>query len=150
MEFEFKAPLPATADVVWTHVSDIMSVALCVPGVEEIEPQGEDEYVGLLKVRVGPVRLQLRGIVTIQDLVETERRFVMVAEAADRKIPGQIRTTTALAVSVLDGGESQLEVNTNANILGKLGEFGQPLIRKKTQKVMEEFVENLVKRLEQA
>ena len=150
MDFEFKSPVPATPEVVWSHVSDIVAVAGCVPGVTEVNQESDSHYAGTLKVRVGPVALQLNGEIEIEHLDHTERTFLMTARAKDRKIPGEIKTRTELAVLPGENGNAELLVNTNANILGKLGEFGQPVIRKKTQKVMEEFVENLVKQIEEA
>jgi carbon monoxide dehydrogenase subunit G len=38
-------------------------------------------------------------------------------------------------------------VVTYANVLGKLGEFGQPVIRKKSEQIMQQFVANVQKRL---
>ncbi|MEC9341361.1 MAG: SRPBCC family protein [Pseudomonadota bacterium] len=150
MDFDFKSNIPATPEVVWSHVSDITAVATCVPGVTEVIQESDSHYTGTLKVRVGPVGLQLNGVIDIEGLDHTERSFLMVAQAKDRKIPGEIKTRTELVVCPDENGATELRVNTNANILGKLGEFGQPVIRKKTQKVMEEFVENLVKRIEAA
>lgn len=150
MDFEFKSPVPATPEVVWSHVSDIVAVAGCVPGVTEVSRESDSHYAGALKVRVGPVGLQLKGVIDIENLDHGSRSFLMTAQAKDRKIPGEIKTKTELAVLAGENGHTELLVNTNANILGKLGEFGQPVIRKKTQKVMEEFVANLVKRIEEA
>ena len=150
MDFEFKSAIPATPEEVWSHVSDIVAVAGCVPGVTEVNQESDSHYTGALKVRVGPVGLQLNGVIDIENLDHADRSFLMTAQARDRKIPGEIKTRTTLAVRPGEDGDSELHVNTNANILGKLGEFGQPVIRKKTQKVMEEFVENLVKRIDGA
>ena len=42
--------------------------------------------------------------------------------------------------------EKTAEVHVR-NILGKLGEFGQPVVRKKTEQVLREFTENLGRQL---
>ncbi len=43
--------------------------------------------------------------------------------------------------------ETELIVETDVNILGKIGEFGQPIIRKKADTMLQEFVGNIKKQL---
>jgi carbon monoxide dehydrogenase subunit G len=40
-------------------------------------------------------------------------------------------------------GGTELLVETGLSILGKIGEFGQPFIKKKADGLMQEFVSNL-------
>jgi carbon monoxide dehydrogenase subunit G len=47
----------------------------------------------------------------------------------------------------LGPNETELLVETDVNILGKIGEFGQPIIRKKADSMLKEFVENIKKQL---
>ena len=53
-------------------------------------------------------------------------------------------------MTVEDAGEgaSDLIVHSDANIMGKLGEFGQGIIKRKTDGLMQEFGRNLTKRVE--
>ena len=47
----------------------------------------------------------------------------------------------------LGANQTALVVETDVNILGKIGEFGQPIIRKKADAMLKEFVENIKKQL---
>jgi carbon monoxide dehydrogenase subunit G len=47
----------------------------------------------------------------------------------------------------IGASETELMVETDVNILGKIGEFGQPIIRKKADSMLKEFVENIKKQL---
>jgi len=38
-------------------------------------------------------------------------------------------------------------VDTDVSIMGKIGEFGQPIIRRKADAMLKEFVENIKKQL---
>ena len=38
-------------------------------------------------------------------------------------------------------------MDTDVSIMGKIGEFGQPIIRKKADTMLKEFVENIKKQL---
>jgi hypothetical protein len=45
------------------------------------------------------------------------------------------------------GAGDRAACETDVNILGKIGEFGQPIIRKKANAMLKEFVENIKKQL---
>jgi carbon monoxide dehydrogenase subunit G len=69
----------------------------------------------------------------------------MVANANDRKVGGGVQARMAMLVEELAPSESRLTIRTDANVLGKLGEFGQPVIRKKAEQMMADFTENVKK-----
>ena len=52
-----------------------------------------------------------------------------------------------LAAVKIGPKETELVVETDVNILGKIGEFGQPIIRKKADQMLQEFVENIKRQL---
>jgi carbon monoxide dehydrogenase subunit G len=54
---------------------------------------------------------------------------------------------TTMTLKELSPSQSELVVETDVNILGKIGEFGQPIIRKKADSMLKEFVENIKKQL---
>lgn len=147
MEFTFEAPLPASPAQVWAELTDILQVAQCVPGVSSVVQEEDGGYSGTIRVRVGPVGLQLSGTMVIEEMAEAQYRLVMACQAKDRKIPGGVRTRTVARLAEHEAG-CQLQVETEAAILGKLGEFGQPVIRRQTAKVMQAFVANLSERLQ--
>lgn len=147
MEFEFKADLPAPPDQVWAAIEDIPGVAMCIPGVVRVERQQDGRYTGALRIKVGPIALELGGLVTVEELDPATRTLRFLGEAKDRRVPGQIKSHATLTVQAGADGTSALTVHSDTHILGKLGEFGQPVVRKKTQQVLEEFTRNLGQRL---
>lgn len=147
MEFEFSSPLPAPVEIVWAAIEDIERVALCIPGVVRVEREDTDRYVGALRVKVGPIALELGGLVTVELLDAATRTLRFLGEARDRRVPGQIKSRATLIVTAHDDGGSELYLHSDTHILGKLGEFGQPVVRRKTEQVLREFTENLSKQL---
>lgn len=147
MEFEFRSPLPAPVHDVWAAIEDIERVALCIPGVVRVAREEADRYTGALRIKVGPISLELGGLVTVELLDTDARTLRFLGEAKDRRVPGQIRSRATLIVSADDNGGSELYLHSDTHILGKLGEFGQPVVRRKTEQVLREFTENLSKQL---
>ena len=147
MEFEFRTQLPAHVDVVWAAIEDIPTVALCIPGVVRVELQDDGRYSGALRIRVGPIALELGGLVTVEELDAVTRTLRFLGEAKDRRVPGQIKSRATLIVTELEDNACELYLHSDTHILGKIGEFGQPVVRKKTEQVLREFTENLSRQL---
>ena len=142
MKFEHKATIPAPIEQVWSFLMDVPSVATCAPGVDSVEALGDDKYRGTLKVAVGPIRLALLGDVSIVARDEVARTAQMRADAADRRAGGAIKAVLNMALAEVAGG-TELSMETDAQIMGRIGEFGQPIIRKKAEQTMNQFAENL-------
>lgn len=143
MRFENRVTIPADRQKVWDYLMDVPSVGICVPGVTEVKPLGGDEYQGTMKVRVGPISLQLEGKLSIVDRDEAAGRATMSAQAADRRAGGAVSAKMVMQLESKGPSETDLLVTTDANVLGKLGEFGQPLIRRKADQTMAEFARNI-------
>ena len=149
MEFEFRYALPAPVETVWAAIEDIETVALCIPGVVRVQREDADRYAGALRIKVGPISLELGGLVTVELLDATARTLRFLGEAKDRRVPGQIKSRATLIVTAHADGGSELYLHSDTHILGKIGEFGQPVVRKKTEQVLQAFSENLAQRLGQ-
>jgi carbon monoxide dehydrogenase subunit G len=100
-----------------------------------------------VKVRVGPIGLGLNGKLSIDDLDTDAKTIAFTGEGADRKVPGTVRIKIKMAVNTT-GETSELVVDSEANIMGKLGEFGQGIIKRKADGIMKDFGKNLTKRVE--
>jgi carbon monoxide dehydrogenase subunit G len=148
MILDQKVIVPAAPESVWDFVMDVSAVADCVPGVESVEQVSDDEYVGALKVRVGPIAVRLEGKVTVVERNAEEQRAQMNVEAVDRRIKGAVNAKSTMQLRALDDGTTELAVHTDASILGKLGEFGQAIMRRKADQIMKEFADNMSQRIQ--
>ena len=148
MILDQKVVVPAPVDRVWEFVMDVPAVAGCVPGVESVDKVSEDEYLGALKVRVGPIGVRLEGKVNVVERNAEEHRAQMKVEAADRRIRGAVNAKSTMQLRALDEGSTELSVHTDAAVLGKLGEFGQAIMRRKADQIMKEFAENMSKQIQ--
>jgi uncharacterized protein len=134
--------IPAERARLWDLLMDVPKVARCVPGVETVTPVDDRTFTGRLGVRIGPIRLSLDGTIAIEEQDQALWRARMRADASDRRLGGGIRARMSLTLSPAEGG-TRLQIETDLTVLGKIGEFGQPMIKKKADTVLEEFAENL-------
>jgi carbon monoxide dehydrogenase subunit G len=147
---EQSVTIPVPPDAVWAFVMDIPSVAQCVPGVEQVEDLGDGTFRGLMRIRVGPIALAMAGTISVRAQDPSTRSAVIHAEATDRRALGSVRADVSLSIDEGQAGEpavSRLRVQTDAQIMGKLGEFGQAVIRRKADQIMNDFVTNIEARL---
>ncbi len=142
MKFEHTARLAAPPDRVFPLLLDVRRVARCVPGVETVEATDGERYAGKLRVQVGPIRLALAGQVSIVEVDRAARRATMRAEADDKGVGGGVRALMTLAVGAADGG-SEVRITSDVQILGRLGELGQPIMKRKADQIMRAFARNL-------
>ena len=117
--------IPVERARLWDLLMDVSTVGRCVPGVETIEAVNGSAYKGGLKIQIGPIRLSLEGTITVEE--------------ADREA---WRARMSLALSPAEVG-TRVQIDTDLAVLGKIGEFGQPVIRKKADALLEEFARNL-------
>ena len=145
MKFEHQATIAAPVDQVWKFLLDVPRVAKCAPGVEEVEPLEDGKYRGTLKVNVGPIRLTLKGDLTILEQDEAVWKASMRADAADRGAGGAVKAVLTMQLVELPGAtpSTQLNLEADAQIMGRIGEFGQPVIRKKADQMVGEFTKNI-------
>lgn len=147
MKFNQKAVIAVAREPLWNFLMDIPKVAQLLPGVDKLEQLDQDTYQGTLKVRVGPISLNLQGKITLEERDQANWRATLRAEASDRMAAGAMRGKTSMTLTELNANETELSVDTDVNILGKIGEFGQPIIRRKADGMLKEFVENIKKQL---
>jgi uncharacterized protein len=142
MKFQHTAKVDAPIDEVWSWLMDVPRIAQCVPGVDSVEPIENDRFRGTIKVSVGPIRLALHGDVWITERDEQAHRAAMRAEAADRQAGGSVKANLTMSLTEVNGGTEML-METDAHVLGRIGDFGQPVIRKKADQTVSQFATNL-------
>jgi len=140
--FTQECAIPVERERLWDFLMEVPKVARCVPGIESIEAVDASAYKGSLRVQVGPIRLSLQGTMTVEEQDRAAWRARMRAEASDRRVGGGIRARMSLTLAPGEGG-TRLRIETDLAILGRIGEFGQPVIKKKADALLEEFAHNL-------
>ena len=149
MKLENRCLVPAGRDTTWALVMDIPRAAGCVPGMQDVTPDGEGRYNAAMRIKVGPMTINLSGSVQLveQDPKKGEARYLV--EAADRRIGGSVRTHMTIALVPQADGQTELAISSDTAFMGRLGELGQPLIRRKASATVEDFARNLAQQVDQ-
>jgi carbon monoxide dehydrogenase subunit G len=147
VKFTQNAQIPVAREPLWDFLMDVPRVAKSLPGVESVTQIDDTTFEGALKVRVGPIALNLQGKIFLDEKDKQNWRAALRAEAKDRMAAGAVNGKTQMVLKEIAPDQTELLVETDVNILGKIGEFGQPIIRKKADAMLKEFVENIKKQL---
>ncbi len=147
MKFEQTCAITASRAVVWDYMMNMENVATCLQGVRKFEAIDEDNYEGMLRVKVGPVSISFEGTVVVETRDRDQWLGVVRAEAKDRKVGGGVTAHLNMSLAEKNPAETEMNIVLDTHVLGKIGEFGQPLIRKKVNDLLQSFAAEVNKQL---
>ncbi len=142
MKFSYTIPCDRAAEVIWPAWLDGARLIRCLPGCTAVEPAGPDQFEVRLTTGIGPVRLQVGGRAKLQ--YDSQRQSLTADVSLNDGRAGSVYGAFELTLKALAPGQSELGVAAEVVLGGKLGEFAQPLLRRKADQTMREFVANLM------
>lgn len=116
----FAAPRQA----VWDALMDPAVLASALPGGEQLELAGENQYRAVMNVKVGPVQGRFDGKIELLDIVAPER-YVMRVDG--QGAPGFVNGEGRLEFTEQDGGTLLTYVG-DVNVGGRIAGVSQRLI----------------------
>jgi uncharacterized protein len=128
--------LPASRETVWDKLNDPDVLKGCVPGCEQFERIGENEFQAVAVTKIGPVKAKFKGKVRLSDL-DPPNGYKISGEG-EGGIAGFAKGGAVVALSDKDGG-TLLTYNVEAQIGGKLAQLGQRLIAGAAKKMADDF-----------
>ena len=133
-EFRVNAPV----DRAWRVLTDLERIAPCMPGAQLQEVEGE-EHRGIVKVKVGPITAQYKGVARIVDRDQDGGRLVLRAEG--RETRGQGNASALITANlVADGDGTHVTISTDLTITGKVAQFGRGVLADVSAKLLDQFV----------
>jgi carbon monoxide dehydrogenase subunit G len=140
-EFTISAPL----DDAWDVLTDLAQVVPLMPGAQLIGREGDD-YMGKVKVKVGPVISEFTGKAKFVDLDRENHRAVINARGREARGTGNAAAVVTAQLHP-DGNNSRVTVDTDLKIVGKLAQFGSGMLQQVSEKLLGQFVESLEAKL---
>jgi carbon monoxide dehydrogenase subunit G len=147
MTFTQSCIITASREAVWDFLMNMENVARCLPGVEDVKQVDETTYDGTLRIKVGPIALALQGTIYVEARDRERWHGAMRAEAKDRRLGGGVRARMGMDLREKSAAETEIQVTLEAHVLGKIGEFGQPVMRKKADAMLQEFAQQMSQRI---
>src|SRR6476661_7584341 len=140
-EFTVSAP----AEKAWEVLTDLAQVVPLMPGAQFIGQEGDD-YLGKVKVKVGPVTSEFTGKAHFVELDHEHHRAVIDARGREARGTGNAAAVVTAHLRP-EGNLSHVTVDTDLKIVGKLAQFGSGMLQQVSEKLLGQFVESLEAKL---
>jgi uncharacterized protein len=137
--------VPAPVAETWAAFEDIRSVAECFPGATVTSVEG-DGFSGACKVKLGPIALTYNGSGRFVEKDESAHRFVVDAKGKDKRGNGTAGATVT-ATFTAAGDATDVSVLTDLAITGKPAQFGRGMIQDVSDKLLQQFVDCLQRKV---
>jgi carbon monoxide dehydrogenase subunit G len=119
-------------------------LANVMPGCEELKEVGENQYVGLLKIKVGPVQGKFNGEVTLTDIVVPDSYNMLV----DGKGPvGFVKGEGGLRLEE-QNGTTIMHYSGDAQVGGRIASVGQRLLDTSAKAIIRQSLDGLNQQVE--
>lgn len=136
-EFSVSAPI----EQAWDVLCDLEKVIPLMPGAQLTGHDGDD-YLGKVKVKVGPVTSEFSGRVHFVEQDRDQHRAVIDAKGKEARGTGNAAAT--VTAELHEAGErTRVTVDTDLKIVGKLAQFGSGMLQQVSEKLLSQFVDSL-------
>ncbi len=144
--FEVQAPV----ERVWQYLIDPKRVVQCLPGAELLEQKDERTFLGAIKVKVGPLSMSYKGQATLTEINEETHQVRMMGNAREVTGSGSTKVSMLSTVSPLPNGGSEVLVNADIDLVGKIVQFGRGMVEEVSRQMFRQFSTCVRKQLEVA
>ena len=143
--FHVKAPV----DDVWKFLLDPHQVVTCMPGAALYDVEGDDTFLGNIKVKVGPITAMYKGRVRFTNVDHAAHHIEMTAEGVEQSGGSASGTMSSRLEPGPDGGTTVF-AEANAEITGRVMQFGRGMIQGISDQMFKQFAASVQERLESA
>ncbi|MGD9393379.1 MAG: carbon monoxide dehydrogenase subunit G [Dehalococcoidia bacterium] len=148
MKIEGKFTMKAPVQKVWDFLLAPGTLASCIPGAEKMEPVDDTTWEGIVKQKVGPIGVKVQFTQKLTEL-EAPKHVKAVGRGVAMGGAGTFSQETIVDMKEIAGGEVEIAYSSNVNMVGRLATFGERIMRAKVNKVGEQFITNLQKKLKE-
>jgi carbon monoxide dehydrogenase subunit G len=117
--------IAADQQTVWTGLNDTEILRQSIPGCEEFEEIGDNEYKAVIVTRIGPVKAKFNGTVQLGDFDPPNGYTLSGAGSAGSM--GYAKANARVTLSPAEGG-TRLKYDVDAEMTGKIAQLGSRLI----------------------
>ncbi|MGC1105624.1 MAG: carbon monoxide dehydrogenase subunit G [Candidatus Acidiferrales bacterium] len=139
MKLQGAALLPAPREQVWRSLTDPAFLAKCLPGAQELTPDGPGRYKVSMKMAIAAFSGKFEGAVQLADQHSPES-FKMSVEG--RGAPGFMKGEGTLTLHEKSGhslAQTEVEYSGEAQVGGVIASVGSRMIEVAAKKIVQQF-----------
>ena len=139
MKIEGTQKIDAPRDRIFAALVDPTILQRCIPGCEQMEKTGDNQYKARLTAGVGPVKGVFTATISLQEIVAPEH-YKLVVEGKGQ--PGFVKGTGELNLKDADG-TTEIQYAGDVNIGGLIASVGQRMIQATANMLAARFFKSL-------
>jgi carbon monoxide dehydrogenase subunit G len=133
--------VPAPRATVFDALQNAPFFASCVEGVHDLKEIDATHYDAMLETKVAYMKFTFKVSVEVTKIAPPDRIEAKI-EGTPLGVVG--RFTAVSATDLLDrGNETLVRYSIDANLTGKLGSMGQPVVRSKAREMEKKFADRM-------
>ncbi len=121
---------------VWAQLLDPVTLMGCVPGLAEVKGDMVSGYEALIKRRIGPLPLTIRGRLQLVDVVPGVSYTILTEGSGG--LAGSAKGTADVRMKAVAGG-TRLTYRATAAVGGRLAKLGEGIVKPLAQTAMNRF-----------
>ena len=133
--------VPAPRNVVFEALQNAPFFASCVEGVRDLTEIDATHYDAVMETKVAFMKFTFKVSVEVTKLSPPDRIEAKI-EGTPLGIVGRM-TATSVTDLIDAGGETLVKYAIDANITGKLGSMGQPVLKSKAKDMEQKFADKM-------
>ena len=149
MRIENAFDVPASVEEAWRLLNDVPAIVPCMPGAELVEITGEKTWKARLRVKLGPIALQLLADVVREEMDEAGGRVVLTVKAREAKGRGSADATIESRLSARDAG-THVDIVTDLALHGSVAQYGRGVVAEVAGKLTSQFAQCIAAKLADA
>jgi carbon monoxide dehydrogenase subunit G len=139
MKIEGTQRIDAPRDRIFAALIDPAILQKCIPGCEQMEKTGDNQYSAKLTAGVGPVKGVFTATVSLQDIV-TPEHYKLVVEGKGQ--PGFVKGSGELTLKD-EGSATEIRYTGDVNVGGLIASVGQRMIQATANLLAARFFKSL-------
>ena len=139
MKIEGTHKIPAPRERIFSALVDPAILQKCIPGCEQMEKTGDNQYKAKLTAGVGPVKGVFTATISLQDIVAPEH-YKLVVEGKGQ--PGFVKGTGELNLKDANGA-TEIIYTGDVNVGGLIASVGQRMIQSTANLLAARFFKSL-------
>ena len=137
MELNGERTIPASIDATWTALNDPETLKACIAGCETLERVGDDGFVAVVAMKIGPVSARFKGNLKLTN-VQAPTGYTINFDGQGG-VAGFGRGSADVRLAAESAVSTRLSYAARAQVGGKMAQIGSRLIDATAAKITDDF-----------
>src|SRR5215203_2864634 len=137
MELNGERIIPASIDATWAALNDPEILKACIAGCESLERVGDDGFVAVVAMKIGPVSARFKGNLKLTN-VNPPTSYTINFDGQGG-VAGFGKGSADVALTAISASSTKLAYRARATVGGKMAQIGSRLIDATAGKITDDF-----------